>query len=214
MKIWRGVLILSIMAVIVLSARMADAGGLLGRRYIAVEIGQMRPGDDDLRDIDDSILHFHNVLNVPWNANLDLRASVSHTMLDGGYRVPGLESKATTLRSGVNYHFSPDRQMDPYITAGIGCVRSEVKAGSGGYRTEEDEDDFSFLLGSGVEIDITDSTAIKTSIVYSRVHDEDDIWLGLSVSLWFNDTIFGGIGGSYALDDENKSFSGAIGIGF
>lgn len=57
--------------------------GLLGKRYIGLEISQMTPGDDYIKDIDDSILGLGAGINIPVNPNVDAVVSLSYEKIEG-----------------------------------------------------------------------------------------------------------------------------------
>lgn len=190
------------------------AQGLLGKRYIGFEIGQMSPGDDDLKDIDDSILQLAGGINIPVNPNVDAVVSLSYAKLEGDVEGIDVEATAKAVRAGINYHFTPEQQANPYVRISVGFVSTDAEASVSGYSESEDETDFAIAIGAGVEVDLNDQVAIRPSIGYSKVGDEDDFGAGISLSIWFNESVFGGLATSYAFDDGDVSYSAGLGFGF
>ena len=55
---------------------VASAQGLLGERYVNVQASFVRPGNDIVRAIDDSVLDISANLNIPASENVDVTASL------------------------------------------------------------------------------------------------------------------------------------------
>ncbi len=197
-------------------AQSAFAQGLLGKRYIGLEIGQMTPGDDFLKDLDDSVLLLAAGINIPVNLNVDAVVSLGYGKIEGEIDGVDVEGTTKTILGGIKYHFTPDKTINPFIGILVGVVSQEAKFSVPGYdySLTEDEDEFSFTVGSGVEFDLNDKIAIMPSIAYSKIDDEDDFIASISLSIWFNESFFGGIGSAYAFDDGDVTYSANCGIGF
>jgi len=206
----------AVVAVLIMgiAAQSAFAQGLLGKRYIGFEIGQMTPGDDDIKDVDDSILQLGGGINIPVNPNIDAVVSLSYAKLEGDVEGIDVEATAKGVLGGINYHFTPEQKANPFVGIRVGFVTSEAEASAGGISESEDEDDFAIAVGAGVEIDLSEQVAIRPTIEYDKIDDEDDFIAGVSLSMWFNESVFGRLATSYGFDDGDFSYSAGIGFGF
>ena len=207
---------IAVLAVLVLGVGVQSgfAQGLLGKRYIGFGIGQMTPGDDDIKDIDDSILQLGGGINIPVNPNVDAVVSLFYAKLEGDVEGIDVEATAKGVLGGVNYHFTPDQKANPFVGIRVGFVSTEAEASVAGYSESEDEDDFAIAVGAGVEVDLNDQVAIRPTIEYDKIDDEDDFIAGVSLSMWFNESVFGVLAASYAFDDGDVSYSAGLGFGF
>lgn len=190
------------------------AQGLLGKRYITIQIGQTTPGDDEIEQIDDSIFQLGGGVNLPVNPNLDANISLSYEKIDGDYQGVDVESTAKGILGGINYHFTPKEKTNPFIGVRVGFVSIDSEASAAGYSATEDETYLALSLLTGIEIDLSNQVAIRPNLQYERVDDEDDFVADISLSVWLNNAVFGGIGTTYAFDDGDVSFYAGIGIGF
>ena len=102
--------------------------GLLGKRYVGFEIGQMIPGDDLLNDVDDSVLELGGGINIPVNPNLDTIVSLSYAKLEGDIDGIDVEATAKGVLGGINYHFTPDQKANPFVGVRVGFVSTETEA--------------------------------------------------------------------------------------
>ena len=206
------IIIVIVVVGIFLCTYSARAQGLLGKRYAGFMIGQTNPGDNDVERIDDAILELGAEVNIPINPNADVNFSTSYAKLDGEVARIDVEATAIGLLGGINYHFSPERNINPYIGVDAGIVRRDVEVSGSG--NDEDETDFAFSLGGGMEIDLSPQVALRPSMGYSRVGDDDDIHTGISLSYWFNQNVFGLVGLSYAFDEGDLTYGVGLGMGF
>ncbi len=207
---------ITILAVMVLgiAVRPGFAQGLLGERYIGFAISQTKPGDDFVKDIDDSILGLGGGINVPISTNVDAIFSLGYAKLEGGLMGVDVEATSIALLGGLNFHFAPDKKVDPFVGIALGLVKTKAKASYFGYELSDDEDNFATSIGAGVEIDLNDKMSLRPNIAYSKIGDEDDFALGIGLNMWFNESVFGSLSASYALDEGDVYYSAGIGFGF
>jgi opacity protein-like surface antigen len=205
------VLVVLVMGV---AAQSTLAQGLLGKRYMGFEIGQTTPGDDDIKDVDDSILQLGGGINIPVNPNVDAIVNLSYAKLEGYIEGVDYEATAKGVLGGINYHFTPDQKVNPFVGILVGFVSTEAETSVPGYSESEDEDDFAIAVGAGVEVDLNDQVAIHPTIEYDKIDDEDCFIAGIGLSMWFNTSVFGGLSAYYAFDDGDVSYSTEIGFGF
>ena len=205
---------ITITVVMVLGIAGPAQGGLLGERYIGIQVSQTTPGNDDVKDIDDSILGLGGIINVPINTNVDAVFSLGYSKLEG--ELVGIDCEATSigLLGGLNYHFTPDEKVDPFVGIAVGLVKTSAKASYLGYELSEDQDDFALSIGGGIEIDLNDQISLRPNIGHFNVGGEDDFAAGVGLNVWFNKSIFGGLAVSYGFDEGDVSYSVGIGFGF
>lgn len=198
--------------------QLTFAQGLLGERYIVLSIGQTNPGDEDIEEIDDSIFQLGGSINLPVNQNIDAVFSYSYAKLDGNFidvSVVEVETTARVFVGGINYHFTPDKKTNPFVGIRIGFFSGKTTEDHfWGFSESHSEDGFAVSVSSGVEINLSDQVAILPAIEYDKLDDEDDFITSVSLSIWFNEFILGGLATSYAFDNGDVSYSVGLGYGF
>lgn len=190
------------------------AQGLLGKRYIGFEVGQVTPGDEWVKDVDDSILFFGGGFNIPLDSNVDFGISIGYSKLEGSWEGVDIESTAKSLIGGIAYQFKPKQQINPYITFTCGIVSTEVELSVPGFSLREKDDDFGFSVGGGIEIELSSQSALRPNIDYVKVGDEDDFFMGLGLNFWFTDSTVGILAIDYGFDEGDLYYGIGIGFGF
>lgn len=191
-----------------------SAQGLLGKRYAGIQIAQANPGEEFVEEIDNSILQLCGGINLPVNTNTDAQIILSYAKLDGDYHDIDVDAAFKGAICGISYHFTPEQRANPFIGVRAGLVIIDAKASVEGYNKSEDETNFAFSLATGVEIDLSKEAAIRPTVEYLSIDNEDDFITGISANYWFNDSIFSGLGTSYAFDHGDISYSASIGFNF
>jgi opacity protein-like surface antigen len=214
--------LVAMLAVISIAAD-ADAG-ILGKRYIGASVGQVTPGNDEVKDIDDSIISYGVGLRLPINANLDFVGSIGQSKLDGdttmydpmlGFYDVDIEGTGTSLGALLQYQFKPGEQVNPFVDVGVLWGKSEIEASVAGYTESEDDDDTGVTVGAGVEFNIDEKISINTGISYqSEMFDEDDVIAGVGFNAWVTPQLLLSVVGQYAFDSEDKGISAGIAVGF
>ena len=190
---------------------VSNAQGLLGKRYVAVQVGQMNPGDDDVEDVDDSIFLLGGRFNTPVNPNVDAFFDLAYSKLEGDIGSIDVESTAKEIIVGMNYYFSPNEDVNPFLSAAAGIVWTEVEVDGYG---DEDEDDFAFSIGGGAEVELNQQASIVPELSYVNVDDEDDVIAGVTLNYWFDESVFGNLGLGYGFDDGDITTFIGLGYGF
>lgn len=190
------------------------AQGLLGKRYIGFEVGQMTPGDEWVKDVDDSILFFGGGFNIPLDSNVDFGISIGYSKLAGSWEGVDIESTAKSLTGSIAYQFKPEQQINPYITVMCGIVSSEAEFSIPGFSLREKDDDFAFSVGGGIEIELSSQSALRPNIDYVKVGDEDDFFMGLGLNFWFTDNVVGTLAIDYGFDEGDLYYGVGVGFGF
>ena len=70
---------------------------------------------------------------------------------------------------------------------------------------------------NAIEIDLNNQIAIRPTLGYYRIENEyndDDFTTGVSLNIWFNSSVFGGISTTYALDEGDVTVMAGLGFGF
>ena len=187
-------------------------GGCLGKHYLGFSIGNTILGDEDLENLDYSILSLGGNINIPVGPTTDFVISLSYSKSEAEFGSIDVTASSTSLIGGFNFHFGPEQNIDPFIGLRFGIVRSEAEASLYGYSADDYEDSYAFAVGAGLEVDLSNSTALRPTLEYDKVEDVDDIIAGMHLSIWFNKMIFISIGSSYALEGKNITYSGGIGL--
>jgi opacity protein-like surface antigen len=196
--------------------------GILGKRYIGANIGQVTPGDEDVKRIDDSIITYGAGLRLPINTNLDVVASIGHSKLEGNMRRYDIHSgdviynentevTGTFLSALVQYQFVPGAKVNPFVNAGVEWAKSELESAA----TSIDDDDTGFLIGGGIEFNIDTKLSVNTGINYlSEMFDEDDFIAGIGFNAWVTPQLLLSIVGQYGFNSEDIGLSAGFAIGF
>lgn len=214
-----------LIAILTVILVVADAdAGILGKRYIGASVGQVTPGNDEVKDIDDSIISYGVGLRLPINANLDFVGSIGQSKLDGsvseydpylGFYEIDVEGTGTSLGALLQYQFMPGDQVNPFVGVGVLWSKAEIEASVAGYSESEDDDDTGFTVGAGIEFNIDEKISINTGINYqSEMFDEDDIIAGVGFNAWVTPQLLLSVVGQYAFDSEDKGISAGLAIGF
>lgn len=201
----------------------AAAEGMLGKRYLALNLGQLVPGDDVVNKTDNGVMLIGARGNLPLTNNLDLFAAFGYSKMQG---VPELEEliltvKTRELYAGAAYHFFPEQALDPFVEATIGWVRAEI---SNPFSSRQEfaktfgedgtNDDFAFKFATGVEVPFAGQFSARPSAAYRQVGSQEDFGAALDVNGWFNKVFFVGLNISYWLDKGDLTYSEAIGFAF
>jgi hypothetical protein len=182
------------------------ADGVLGKRHVGIEAGVIRPGDEDIRDIDSAVLLFGSGLNYPVKPNLDISLSVGYDILKSRYG--GLRITSFGIVPGAIYHFAPDKKYNPFVGGEIGYIITRVKAGFG------DSEDLGWAVGGGVELDLIDSAALTPSVAFTKVDDVEDFSLNVTLNNWFSDRMGGVVNLGYGTDEGDFAASGGVLLAF
>lgn len=195
--------------------------GILGERTFGIYIGQVIPGDDAVRDFDDSILTYGANIRVPIDSHLDFISSISQAKISGDlhvydpyyyrtYRV-SLDGTSTSLGGGLSYQFKPDEQVNPYL--GLGIMWSKVEYESMG--ESDDDNDTGLIAGGGIELNLNKQASFDIGLSYqSEMFDEDDILVGFGFNVWVTPVFRLSVSVDYGIDSQDKGISGGLGIGF
>jgi hypothetical protein len=213
-------LFLTVLIAIIASSTSTRAG-LLGKRTFGINIGQVTPGDDDVKEFDDSILTYGANLRLPIDKHIDFIVNIGQAKISGNLPVYDpfylrtymvkVDGTSTSLGGGFTYQVRPSERVNPYV--GLGLIWSKVKYESAGH--SEDDDDAGVLVGGGIELNMNEQVSLDIGMTYqSEMFDEDDIIVGIGLNIWFTPEFRFTVAGEYGIDSENMGISGGIGIGF
>ena len=213
-------IILIAVTAVFLGSINADAR-YLGKRYVGLGIGYVTPGDDAVKEFDDSIISYGANIRLPASTNIDFIANVGQAKIGGDMPVydpyynrtyiVDVDGTSTSVGGGIQIHFLPTEQVDPYL--GVGFLWSKVEFESLGEST--DDDDTGVVAGGGVEISINEQVSVSGGITYqSEMFDEDDILGGIGLNIWVKPQFLLSVSAEYGFDSEDFGISGGIGIGF
>ena len=208
--------LIAILAVVAMVS-YADAG-ILGKRYIGVSVGQITPGNDDLKDIDDSIITYGADLRLPIDANLDFVAVIGQSKLDGDVTIyhpwygaydVDVEGTGASLGGLLQYQYVPG-EVNPFVAVGVLWEKAEIEVEG----ESEDDDDTGFVVGAGVEFNV-EKISINTGVNYqSEMLDEDDVIADVEFNAWVTPHFLLSIVGQYQFHSEDKYISAGFAIGF
>ena len=213
-------LILLVLLAVVTTSTSVHAG-LLGKRSFGISIGQVTPGDDEVKEFDDSILTYGANLRLPIDEHIDFIANIGQAKISGDLPVYDpyylrtymvkVDGTSTSLGGGLTYQVRPNEQVNPYL--GLGVLWSKVEYESMG--ESEDDDDTGILVGGGIELNMNEQASLDMGITYqSEMFDEDDIYVGLGLNIWVTPEFRLSVAGEYGIDSQDKGISGGLGIGF
>ena len=205
-----------------LAASDSFAQGLLGTRHLSVAYGNMFPGDDVVKGIDDSVMEIGTTLNFPVIKNLDVFVSLGYSQIKGALPGETMESNLDTKRidAGVAYQFFPGQSFNPFVRGSVGYVSKSGASNSAnqtipGFPTgDKAEGDVAYGIGGGIEVPFAGQFAANMGFDYASAGDVDDFVGFVGVNGWFNKVIFAGLGFSYGLEAGDFAYSTSIGFGF
>jgi opacity protein-like surface antigen len=198
-----------------IATQSVSAQGLLGKRFISFGISQINPGNENLSDFDNSIFGAGGGLNVPINPNMDAGFGFSYSRAAGTAMGIDYEGTNKAYIGDIHFHFKLCEKVKPFvgIHAGIITIEEEAKNIFGIGMSDRD-DEFAIGICHGLEVVLSESLAVSSSIAYERVGDFDDLSTGIGLSLWFNEFLFGTLSTSYAFDAGDITYSAGFGFGF
>ena len=124
-RLWIAVLCVLFLAFV---AQPALGEGRLGKRYIGFTIGQVVPGDEEIEEVDDSILQLSAGINLVASPNVDVPITFQFVKMEGEMLGVDVEATGTHAGIGINYHFSPGNTVNPYISVEVGYASMEAEA--------------------------------------------------------------------------------------
>jgi hypothetical protein len=77
-----------------------------------------------------------------------------------------------------------------------------------------DTADLAWEVGVGVEIAFSETIGLTPALSYENTDGDDDVLAILDLDVWFSDSIFGLVGGFYAIDTEDIAAYGRLGFCF
>ncbi|MHB8834123.1 MAG: outer membrane beta-barrel protein [Candidatus Methylomirabilia bacterium] len=205
-----------------LCASDSFAQGLLGMRTLSVSYGNMFPGNDVLRRIDDASTQIGLKLNYPVLQNLDAFASLGYSQLKGNLPGENLESNLDTKRidAGVAYQFFPGQAFNPFVRGSVGYVsksganNSDNQLIPGFPEGDKAEGDVAYGIGGGIEVPFGGQFAASLGFDYAKAGDVDDFVGFVDMNGWFNKVLFAGLGFSYGINEGDFAYYTNIGFGF
>jgi hypothetical protein len=204
---WGGICLL----LIVLTALPAQADNVqFGTQNVSLGIGLIKPGDDLVERIDDSIFAQVIGVRVPVNENIDFVSSVLREKLDGSLSGVDVDSTVFSIDAGIEYHLSAGEGIVPAFKISLAYLDADTNIA----RYSTSDDDIGFEVGLGVEFKMTDTSSLLPSITYAEGFGEDDISIGVSMANWFTPKI--GLKGEigYTLDAEDFVLGLIVLVGF
>jgi len=208
-------LIILMVLVIASAGSPGFARGLLGTRYFDFSVGQIKPGDSDIKDIDNSIPAYAAGLNIPVHPNIDVAFGLSHSRLAGTDMLIDYDGTSWGISGGINYIFLPDEKIIPYGGIRIGFVSMESEAKNWwGQKLSDQDDEIAINITSGLEFNVSEPLAVYPSFTYRLMSNNNDIFAGLGLSWWFNEFLFGTLSASYTLDEKDLSYFAGLGFAF
>jgi hypothetical protein len=177
-------------------AAVSPAGAeVLGRRHIGIGIGTTWVGE---YAIDRNSLDFSARIRLPVNGNFDIVAFHQQAMLEGHDPAvqdgSNVKMKSSEYGVGLSCHFLPQRQVDPFLKAGLSNAMADTIVD--GKPTYADEH-LMIEFGGGAEINLRRNISLILGAAY---HDSltdssvSDVSAGLSLNGWLNDLILVGVG--------------------
>lgn len=204
-----------------LSASDSSAQGLLGMRTLSVSYGNVFPGNDVERKVDDALTQIGLTLNYPVLKNLDAFASLGYSQIKGTLPGDFLESTGEQKRvdAGVAYQFFPGQTFNPFVKGSLGYVSTDRvssdnqaiprwPAGTG------TENDLGYSIGGGIEVPFASQFAASVGFNYQKAGDFDDFVGFVDMNGWFNKVLFAGLGFSYGMNEGDFAYYTSIGFSF
>jgi len=193
----------------------------LGRRYVSFNVGNVTPGDDAVKDFDDSVLFYGANLRLPVSSYVDIIANAGQAKMSGEFPVyypyyyrtyyTEADGTSTSVGGGVQIHFFPTEIVDPYL--GVGFLWNQIEFDT--LVESTDDDDTSIVAGGGLEISANEKVSINVGVSYQgEMYDEDEILGDVGLNVWVNSFLLLAFSAEYGFNSEDFSVSGGLGIGF
>ncbi len=218
-------LVCLVLFAVVFKAGIANAQGILGRRFVSVSY--------------DAALQSSNPLNVDWthgmtvatnfplNETWDILSSLQFEWASGqlpaGPTTAPVNFDLGVFETSITKHFSPNRRFDPFARIGVGYAQATAEIELGGALVAQDTvDDTGLFWAAGFQLELTDHSSIVTQIgsgdsleefdldelAYRNVHFES------MFVRWWNDRWLSGFAIGSDFDDVDIGLRGFLGFGW
>lgn len=152
------------------SSTQATHGGLVGKRYFEARYLHLRSTDSV--GFDESAQGFDVTFNtpLPWTdqlvQGLGTDAFINYGRLGASDNAFGgtMEFTLQTVEGGITLHGAFDSPLRPFVQLGVLYTANEVEFRSPGFNTTFDMDDTSVLVRPGVELDVAQNVAIRSTL--------------------------------------------------
>ncbi len=199
-----------------------DDPGLLGRHFLEGQFIMLRT-PSEFRAIDSSMTGFSTTLNVPtpWNDFLpatigqDLFASALGLNFGGygsfGGAIIDVGAELRSASAGINTYLYLTNDIRPFVQLGVTYEASTISLGGGGFAFDATDLDSRMLVNPGIELDLTDQLALRTTFDLDTKGSIDDTLYRVELIAWPTPWFYvrGGILG----DVEGDTVGGIIGGG-
>ncbi len=152
------------------SSTQPTHAGLVGKRYFEARYLHLRSTDSV--GFDESAQGFDVTFNtpLPWSdqlvQGLGTDAFINYGRLGASDSAFGgtMEFTLQTVEGGITLHGAFDSPIRPFVQLGVLYTANEVEFRSPGFNTTFDMDDTSVLVRPGVELDVAQNVAIRSTL--------------------------------------------------
>lgn len=199
--------------------------GTLGKQYVEIGASALRFADEFSRSIFGTPSKLDATVNVPISETTDVffGGSLGDHSKESVVSGVSVEStfEATAFGVGMNHRLSDNNSsVSPFLSGHIRYASYQLEMNAVDdshiyFQTEEEY--FSWGLGLGGELRLSDKTAVRLGLGAGNQFDDglDDVnpRIRLESNVWLADDFFLNLGASYYLD-KDVSFGGGAGFGF
>jgi len=177
--------------------------GHRGMLFSETNIGVLTPGDQNMEEIDDAVLHLMTELNVPVAENLDVNASLVITDMAGHANGLDYNSSAWSLGVETLYSFNRNQQFNPFLGVGLSYTNFQFTGEAVGFAIKDDGSDTSIDFKGGVEFNYP-GWLMMYDFKYSSLERVDGISFGIKVHKYLTPSSSIGLQARFYFDSKDQ----------
>ena len=196
--------------------------GLLGRHFLQGQFIMLQT-PEHMRSIDSTMTGFTTTLNVPTPWNEMLPATIGQDLFVSGMELnyggvggfggtlANVDAQFRSVGAGLTTYLYLTHDIRPFIQLGVAYDAATIRLASGGFGFRDTDLDGRLLVNPGVELDLTDQVALRTTFGLDTKGGFDKTTYRVELIGWPTEWLF--VRGGVAGDVEGDSVGGLIGGG-
>lgn len=214
MKIKKNITLLFVLAsTICTSFNISHAASLRDSDYITIEGGAFKFGDEVVDDIFGTYAGLFGEVNKIIDNHFSVLGTLGGIYGEGSSE--GIDLTHTGLKAGLGLVFmvAPENSTaNPYLLAGGLYEYNEIEGEASGTTQSEDDSDYGYEVGGGIEIEMGSKALIDLGLAYQSIGDFDSLTTKARLGYEIGANTLGLLTFGYALDEEDIRLLLGVGV--
>lgn len=185
----------------------ANSAGLLGKDYVAAEVGIVKFGDSLVDELIGKGYGAAFIANFNIEKNIDLNISLAHVWASNSEELFKADLDSTAIGGDLIYFLDGNEGFKPYFYGGVGLVKSSFEYTDSNFKLDDSHSDLLINLGAGIEIEVSSQGVIDFGVSYNHIDSDGIFLLSAGSGFWINENALLGGNVSIDTDDGDKIFS-------